>query len=337
MSEPATTGDEMLEPLDGAQDVPLAPVKGPDPRRSLPAELFPKRPLAFAAKFWFAMALIAACWVAIAASSGVALTVAAIVVLGLMYAHLVELQHECLHEHAFNSRRLNRVYGFLSGLFMLSSYSYYKYEHLRHHASLGKPNNREFFNYRFRYLNSVPGFFRAAFHLGRYTEVLRDLGRAALDRPLPNVPRDHDRKRIYAEYRLFLAAIVGAVAFTAVTGSALFLLVWVIPVLLVSEPTHFLIELPEHFGLNTQTNPDVLANTRTIEASLLAHWFTNGNNLHTAHHYHQGVPMVNVARLDELVRDRYTAVEPSYWSFYRRVITGEITYADPDSETCMTR
>lgn len=325
------------EALDGAQNVPLAPVRGPDLRRNLPSNFFPKRPVWFAAKFWFAIALIGAGWVAIAASVSWAVTVAAMVVLGLMYAHLVELQHECLHEHAFNSRRLNRVYGFLCGLFMLSSYSYYKYEHLRHHASLGKPNNREFFNYRFRHLNSVAGFFRAAFHLGRYLDVLRDMGRAAAGRPLPGVPRDHDRKRIYTEYRLFIVAIAGAVAFTAVTGSPFFLLAWVLPVLLVSEPTHFLIELPEHFGLNTQTDANVLANTRTIEASPFARWFTNHNNLHTAHHYHQGVPMVNVSMLNELVKGSYAEVEPSYWTFYRKVISGEIRYLDPDAETCMTR
>ncbi len=323
--------------LDGARDVALAPVRGPDLRRNLPQDLFPKRPLRFAAKFGLAMAIIAACYAAILASVGWAATVVAVVVLGLMYAHLVELQHECLHEHAFNSRRLNRVYGFFCGLFMLSSYSHYKYDHLRHHASLGKPDNREFFNYRFRRLNSTPGFFRAAYHLGRYADVIRDMARAATNRPLPSVPRVRDRKRIFTEYRFFLLAIVGAVAFTAVTGNAFFLLAWLVPVLLISEPTHFLIELPEHFGLNTQTTPDVLENTRTIYASGFAHWFTNGNNLHTAHHYHQGVPMANVRRLDDLVRDRYRAVEQSYWAFYRKVMTGEIRYADPELETCMTR
>lgn len=334
MTEQATMTEEVL---DGAQNVPLAPVRGLDLRRSLPAEFFPKRPYRFAAKFWFAMAIVAASWVVIAMSFSWVATAVAIVVLGLMYAHLVELQHECLHEHAFNSRRLNRIYGFLCGLFMLSSYSYYKYEHLRHHASLGKPNNREFFNYRFRHLDSVLGFIRAAFHLGRYLEVFRDMGRALIGSPLPGVSHERDRKRIFTEYRLFMVAIVGAIAFTVTTGSAFFLLAWLVPVLLISEPTHFLIEMPEHFGLNTQTDPNVLANTRTIEASLFAQWFTNFNNLHTAHHYHQGVPMANVMKLNNLVKGQYTAVEPSYWSFYSKVIRGGIRYEHPDAETCMTR
>jgi fatty acid desaturase len=330
-------GEFTTEALEGAEDIPLAPVRGQDLRRNLPPDLFPKHPLRFAAKFWFAMAIIGACCAIVASSFGLVSTLAAMVVLGLIYAHLVELQHECLHEHAFDSRRLNRYYGIVCGFFMFSSYSYYKYDHLRHHASLGKPNNREFFNYRFRYLSSVPGFFRAAFHLGRYLDVLRDMGRVALGRPIPGVRHERDRRRIAGEYRLFMAAISGVIAFTVLTGSSFFILAWLLPVLLISEPTHFLIELPEHFGLNTQTDPDVLSNTRTIEASLLARWFTNSNNLHTAHHYHQGVPMANVSRLNDLVKDRYAAVEPSYWTFYRKVVTGKISYGDPNGETCMTR
>jgi fatty acid desaturase len=325
------------ETLDGAQDAPLAPVRGLDPRQNLPRGLFPKSPLRFTAKFWFAMVIIGASYVVIAMSLGWLATVGAMIVLGLMYAHLVELQHECLHEHAFNSRCLNRCYGVACGLFMLSSYSYYKYDHLRHHASLGKPTNHEFFNYRFHHLDSVPGFCRAAFHLGRYVDLLRDLGRVALGRPIPRVSHERDRRRIAAEYRLFALAILGAIAFTVASGSPFFIFAWLLPVLLISEPTHFLIELPEHFGLNTQTDPNVLANTRTVESSFFGCWFTNFNNLHTAHHYHQGVPMANVSRLNDLVTDSYAAVEPSYWSFYKKVVNGKIRYGDPDSETCMTR
>jgi hypothetical protein len=131
------------------------------------------------------------------------------VVVGLMYAHLVELQHKCLHNHAFDSRRINRAYGFVCGMFMLSSYSYWQYEYLRHHASLGKPNNREFFDYRFQYLGNASGFIRAAFHLGRYVGVARDLGRAVTNRPIPGISRERDRKRIAAEYRCGVSPLRG--------------------------------------------------------------------------------------------------------------------------------
>ena len=131
---------------------------------------------------------------------------------------------------------------------------------------------------------------------------------------------------------------MGVVAFTIGTGSPFFVFAWLLRVLLVSEPTHFLIELPEHFGLNIQTDPNVLANTRTIRASHFAEWFTNYNNLHTAHHYHQGVPMANIRALSDLVQRHYEATEPSYLTFYRKVISGDIRYRQLDERTtCMTR
>jgi fatty acid desaturase len=327
--------DERL--LDGGAEVILAPLQGKDRRRGLPKDLFERRPLRFTVKFVFAVTLIVSGYLTIALSlagwAGIAL---AIVVLGLAYAHLVELQHETLHEHAYRSRRLNRIFGFLCGLLMLSSFSHYKFEHLRHHAFLGTPQNTEFFNYRFHNLDSLRGFAAAAFHLGRYPDVLRNIVRSLLGRPIPGVNRDRDARRIRTEYRLFAIGLIGVATVSVVTGSYLMVLAWLLPALLVAEAAHFMIELPEHFGLNSQTDPNVLTNTRSIDASRLAQWYTNYNNLHTAHHYHQGVPMARVARLHTMARDGFQVVESSYPSFYLKVIRGELRYQDW-TETCMTR
>lgn len=322
--------------LDGAATVLLAPVRGADTRRNLPAELFVKRPGAFTVKFLFATSLIAGCWVAVALAAAWWTIVPAIPLLGLLYAHLVELQHECLHEHAYRQRWLNRLVGFLCGIPMMSSYWHYKYEHLRHHAYLGTPQNHEFFNYRFEGLGSVRGFLRACFHLGRYLDVFANIGRGLAGRTNPRVTKPVAARKIRTEYLAFAAVLAAAIAFTAVTASPYLAFVWVIPALLIAEPTHFLVELPEHFGLNTQSDPNVLSNTRTVHGGRFGKWYTNGNDLHTAHHFHQGVPMAQVPKLHTVIADRVETVEPSYWSFYRNVITGRIRYAD-QGQTCMTR
>lgn len=293
-------------------------------RRGLPRELYAKRPLHFAARFWFAALAIAAGWAVVAAAWHWAATAAAIVVLGCMYAHLVELQHECVHHHGFRSRRLNRVYGIACGLPMLSSFSHYRHEHLRHHASLGRPGSREFFDYRFQRLDSGWRLVRAAFHLGRYAGVARDTGRALAGRPIPPLA-GVELRRVRGEYRLCLAVLVAVAAVTALTGSWLFVLAWLVPLLFVAEPLHFAIELPEHYGLATQSDPDVRTNTRTIDASRVARWFTNGNNRHAAHHFNPGVPMVHVEQLHALVKDQLAEIEPSYWTFYRDVLRGAIS------------
>lgn len=330
--------DKDVERLDAAQEALLAPVRGPDRRRSLPKEYFRKKPSRFLSKFIGALVLIAASWVVIALSIHWSLTVLAIIVAGAMFAHLVELQHECLHEHAFISRRANRVAGFISGVLMVSSFWHYKHDHLRHHAFLGTPQNQEFFNYRFKHLDSPFGFVIAIFHPGRYWDVVRDVVRSWLWRPMPGVPRDRDRKKIQNEYRLLSLIVLGAVVGSVAIGSPFLIFAWLLPALLIAEPAHFLIEMPEHFGLNTQTDPNVLSNTRTINASRFAQWYTNFNNLHTAHHYHQGVPMAQAVALHKVIKDQVVPVETSYTSFYWKVVTGRVKYQLLDPEvTCMTR
>jgi fatty acid desaturase len=322
--------------LDGSYNVMLAPIRGKDTRRGLAMSYFVRSPRRFMAKIAVAFAVIVICYTALLEWRTPLTSAAAVLVLGVMYAYLVELQHECLHEHAFNARWANRLWGFICGMFMFSSYSHYKYEHLRHHAYLGTPKNLEFFNYRFRGLDSVHGFAYAALHPGRYADVLRNLGRGVLRRPIPGVQRRRAMRAIQNEYLVLLVLLLAAVTADVLTGDWFFVLSWFLPVLLVSEATHFLIELPEHFGLNTQTDDNVLTNTRTINASAFARWLTNCNNLHTAHHYHQGVPMVNVPALHDAMKDECQVVEESYPSFYRKVLSGEITYQG-DQQTCMTR
>lgn len=322
--------------LDGSSGVLLAAMQGVDNRRTLSKSFFVKRPGIFTAKFAAAVLVIAAVWILFAVRPAWWSGLVAVVVNGLMYAHLVELQHECLHEHAYRQRWLNRLVGFVCGAPMLSSYWHYKYDHLRHHAFLGTPQNREFFNYRFTGLGSPSGFLRGCYHLGRYVDVARNIGRSLVGRTHPEVSKDIAAKKIRTEYQVLAVLIAGAVVGSVLTGSYYLLVIWLLPTLLVSEPTHFLIELPEHFGLNTQTNPDVLSNTRTVQASWFGRWLTNDNDVHTAHHYHQGVPMVNVRKLHATIADRVATVEPSYWSFYKGVISGRITYQD-QSENCMTR
>jgi fatty acid desaturase len=154
---------------------------------------------------------------------------------------------------------------------------------------------------------------------------------------VPGVDRPAAGREIKQEYVLFLAIVVASIA-AAIYWPTLFwsiALAWWIPALLIAEGVHFMIEMPEHFGLNTMTEPNVLVNTRTIRTSRLVHWFVNGNDLHTAHHYHHGIPMCNVKKLHELIKDRIDVVEPSYFSLYKDILAGRIN--QDISVACMKR
>lgn len=257
----------------------------------------------------------------------------AMLILGLMFAHFTELQHELLHGHAFRSPRVNRVLGFFSGLFMLNSYSHYKYHHLHHHKHLGTERNNEFFEYPRMGLDSPLKLALAALNPSRFARVGQLMVRSILGEEIADVPDQKVQAEIRTEYRLYAVVLLGAIAYTIATGDPTLLLAWFIPAVLISEPAHYLIELPEHFGLDVYRELDTSKNTRSIDAGWLARWYTNGNNLHTAHHWMSGVPMGRCKELHDMQRHRMEVLEPSYFSFYRKVMSGEL---QPFTDASMT-
>jgi fatty acid desaturase len=313
----------------------LPPVAGVDDRSRLPRDLFERQPGHFLARFGLALILTAGCIVFVVYTKSMILTGIGLFVLGMFYGHLVEFQHECLHGHAFRSKQLNKWLGRISGMFFLSSYTHYKVEHLRHHATLGTAANTEFFDYRFSNLNSLRGFFFGAYSMARYPRIFKYMWQALRGKPFTCANQISDQKDIRNEYLQYGALIAAAVGLSIFFHTWIVAELWVLPLLLSGEATHFLIELPEHYGLNTQKLPDVLSNTRTIGGSALSRWFTNWNNYHTAHHYHPGVPMVKVSKLNSLIQPKVQVYARSYTGFYRSVIQGKIHH--DASISCMKR
>ncbi|MBO0664552.1 fatty acid desaturase [Jiella sp. MQZ9-1] len=303
--------------------------------------LLKRTPLRTGAKFGFAMSAITAGLAAIFHREALfgtgmnSLLPLAILMagLGLLYAHFTELQHELLHGHGFRSNRINRALGFFSGLFTLSSYSHYRYHHLAHHRFLGTDRNSEFFSYPKRGLDGVGKLALAALDPSRFATVARRIAGTALGKPVRDVDDRQIARHVAQEYAAYGLILAAGLFYTLATGDAVLLLAWIIPMVLVAEPAHFLIELPEHFGLDAHGTRDVRLNTRSIEASPFLRWFTNGNNLHTAHHLMAGVPMERCPELHRLTRDSFGALEPSYFAFYRKVLAGEIKPRDETRAT----
>jgi fatty acid desaturase len=285
-----------------------------------------------------AYSLIGFCFWTTSSRFALPTTLLATVIAGLTYVHLAKYQHTCAHSHAFNGRRANRIAGTACGIFTLKSFTQYRYQHLCHHALLGKPHDPEFFVYGKDSLNSVWKLIYATlsysitdtFMLLYATflfattaccdEVLSLFGHTLL-------PSRHKKlyKQAGTEYCIYLAAIFGAVAYSVAAGSLLFVWAWLAPFVLIAEPIYFLIELPEHFGLNTHTDLSVFTNTRTIHASRAVQWFVDYSNLHTVHHAYPTIPMADLPRLSDITERHAAVVECSYWNFYRRIRHGEVT------------
>lgn len=236
-------------------------------------------------------------------------------VLGLAYAHAIELQHQCLHHTAYRRVIWNRIVGVTLGLPLLVSYSDYQNSHMKHHKLLGTPEDREFFNYSYQRLNSIFALIPHLWMVRHYRDTVVYIIKSLAG----GLVREKDAtlkaaKKIRSEYQLMALFIAGMVVLAYVFDFELVLRLWLIP-LLVGIPTHALIELPEHIGCNVRTT-NVLENTRTIRTSRIVNWFVNGNNFHVEHHWLPGVPNDKFADLHTNIASRITYFEPSYWSFY---------------------
>lgn len=249
-------------------------------------ELSQLRVLPFLLRVLLFAGLSAGCIAVIVMTGGV-LPWVAMVALGLLYAHAVELQHQALHNTAFPSKLWNRVTGFFLGLPMLVSFSDYQYSHLRHHRLLGSSDDREFFNYGYERLTSLKPLLMHLLMVRHYRDVTGFILGSVIGRTKPDIKRENALK-IRAEYRWMAFFIALAVAVSIVFETTLLLKLWFIP-LFFAIPTHALIELPEHWGRDHDTL-DVRENTRTIRTGWFGTWFTNGNNFHIEHHWLPAVP-----------------------------------------------
>lgn len=283
--------------------------------KQIPRELFRIRSGVFAAKLALCLGLAGAGLGAVARGPW-PLAAAGQLVLGLMFVHAVELQHQCLHQTGFRTRWLNRAVGVLLGLPMLVCYSHYRARHLHHHRWVGTEQDREFFAYDHRALSTWRGLAARAWSWRRFVSVGVTMADALLGRPCADARHPAEARDIRRELLLMLGAVAGVVGLTWATGSTLALRAWVLPLLLVAEPVHFLIELPEHYGYD-KPEGDVLANTRTIVSNGLMAWFTNGNNFHVEHHYQPQVPVENLPALHRLLRPTIKHQAVTYRDFLK--------------------
>lgn len=256
-------------------------------------------------------------------------------ILGVLFAHAVELQHQCLHNTAFHSRRLNRFIGFVLGVPMLVSYAHYCARHLEHHKWLGTSHDVEFFSYRRDSLHSWWALLRQAYSLHRYRTVLEAMSTAIQGRQCPDARTPEEGQAIQSEYRLFAGLIVGVGVVSILSQSLLAVQLWLLPLLLSAEAAHYLIELPEHFRCDTTTR-NLWRNTRTIGGSWFSFWLTNGNNFHVEHHLNPRAAIDLLPEIHKLVVPYLEVQAPSYWAFFSGLVTASQLVQEHDSMALAT-
>jgi len=257
-------------------------------------------------------------------------------VVGAMFAHGVELQHQTLHYTAFRSRRLTEIVGVILGLPMLVSFAAYQASHMRHHRDLGTEANTEFFNYGDQYgagtLSAVKAALWRFTMIAHYGNAVLAIYRALLGRPFPGERANIGRK-MRRDYLIMLAAFGLLIVICLLTHRPTALRLWLLPLLLVAGPLHALVEMPEHYQCNTNSR-EVFENTRTIRANGFLTWFTNGNNFHVEHHL---LPNLGVERLQELherIAPDIAHLHTTYYAFFREALGFRPMSAAPKCAAC---
>lgn len=286
-------------------------------------ELLERRTVRFCLRIVLATVIIAGSSCCMLSGSPL-LFVLGLIVQGAMYVHLIELQHSVLHMQAFGSPKLARAVGFFLGIPMMISFSDFQYRHLRHHKFLGTAQNTETFNYSHSKLNTATGFLAATFDYSRWQTMCKRLIQAFSGQQITDGENALIEKRVRQEYQLFGLIFCCVTLLSVLLATPLPLIVWLAP-LFAAEPVHFLLELPEHFGLPAHSDPDVFNNTRIWGGSWFARWFSHNTNYHLAHHFNQLVPMDKLPeltkQLDPYIPQRSRS--ESYPGFYLEVLTGK--------------
>ncbi len=239
-----------------------------------------------------------------------------VLLLGVMFAHAVELQHELIHM-SDGSEGFKRILGFVLGLPMLVSFSHYKYTHMQHHKLVGTEDDTEFFSYGNKDLN-IYSFIKCLFMPGQYAITLSNIAKSFGVKSLAGAPAKIERK-IKLEYMFIGMALLIAISVSLMTMSPVILKVWLVPLVFVASPIHVLVEIPEHAGCE-KDNRDIFFNTRTINAGRIISWLVNGNNFHVEHHYFPTVPIHNLRKLNKIIGDNSQFKSQSYLEFYKEFV-----------------
>lgn len=299
----------------------------------VPAELLRRKTGLFCAKVALAFSVVGISSV-LMLSNSLPLILIGMFVQGSMYVHMLELQHSALHLHAFKSPKISRIVGFLLGLPMMVSYSYYQYVHMKHHKWLGTQDNSETFTYNDGELGTKLGFLKGMFDYSRLAGVSKNIWKAFAGQNISDAANPMMEERIRQEFRLFGWSLLAAAIVSGILQSVWPLALWLLP-LIATEPVHFLMALPDHFGLPAHSNPNVFKNTRTIRGTWFSHWFTNYSTLHMAHHYNQNVPIENIEELQKLIESEVQpeTVSQTYPDFFKGVITRRLIADQQDKNS----
>ena len=216
---------------------------------------------------------------------------------------LAVLMHEAGHGSLFKTRALNRWVGqWLCALPVLSDFDAYARGHQAHHRLAGTAEDPDLPNYHaypiskaslkrkwFRDLTGQTGF-----------KVLQALARGTASQMSRETPTSN--RLVYRQvmvHGVFIGVLAGL-------GIAWTWFVWVFTFLTSYMWVVRLRQVGEHAVVPDLYDPDVRANTRTVEAPIWQRFLVAPNNVnyHLEHHFMAGVPCYNLPKLRSVLKEQ---------------------------------
>jgi fatty acid desaturase len=194
---------------------------------------------------------------------------------------------------------------------MLVSYTHYKSYHFHHHVAVGSDDDEEIVDYSVESFRNLAKLILRAWNVTRLPHFLAVLIGMFRGHYPPRIKKIH-QGQLFHEYILlssvFVIAICSGIFFNSITPIVL----WFAPWLLVAEPVHFMIEVPEHLGCDRKTR-SILRNTRSYRTNFLWGYFSNHNNYHIEHHLWPGVPSHRLRHLHRDVVEANGHCSAGFW------------------------
>ncbi|WP_013324749.1 fatty acid desaturase family protein [Gloeothece verrucosa] len=238
--------------------------------------------------------------------------------LGLVFAHGLQLQHECFHDNFFKNKKLNSFVGFLLGVPMLISFTHYRIQHLYHHKYWPTEKDVPIFDYYQWKINKYLREFSQALNIAKiynffvvYIKLIQG--------QYPSLFRHKIYvQKAFQEYSILMFIFLSAISFSLIYYSNLLLKVWFIPWLIFGEFFHFIIQLADHSDCD-KNSLNIYSNTRSIKSNFWVRYIVNNNNYHVEHHLYPKVVFANLHLIHEWHKDKFNHFSPSYSSFLKNL------------------
>ena len=228
---------------------------------------------------------------------------------GTVLVHLFAPLHECTHQTAFASRRLNDAVAWFCGLAIVLSPTFFRYEHRAHHAHTNDDHDdpelirlpRTLAGYLW-YLSTVP-YWAGLIH------NMVDHARGRFDATETGFLNAAQQREVMRRARWMWAFYAAVAVVSIALGSWAALTWWLIPRLL-GEPWMRVIRMAEHVGLPLV--PDFLHNTRTTRVFWPLRVLNWNMAYHTAHHFAPAVPFHRLPAFHAAIEPHVAAIGDDY-------------------------